>query len=71
MRGHSPNFHIHVSASDLYIPTIDLPTLPQEICGPILGIYQSLTGTMEIPRKGTQMGFSLQCISNALIFTAS
>jgi hypothetical protein len=23
--GHSPNFHIHVSVSDLYIPTIDLP----------------------------------------------
>jgi hypothetical protein len=35
----SPNFHIHVSASDLYIPTIDLPILLQEICGPILGIY--------------------------------
>ena len=25
--------------SDLYIPTIDLPILLQEICGPILGIY--------------------------------
>jgi hypothetical protein len=25
LRGHSPNFHIHVSVSDLYIPTIDLP----------------------------------------------
>jgi hypothetical protein len=34
-----PNFHIHVSVSDLYIPTIDLPTLLQEICGQILGIY--------------------------------
>jgi hypothetical protein len=34
-----PNFHIHVSESDLYIPTIDLPILLQEICGPILGIY--------------------------------
>ncbi len=30
--GHSPNFHIHVSMSDLYIPTIDLPILLQEIC---------------------------------------
>jgi hypothetical protein len=30
-----PNFHIHVSVSDLYIPTIDLPILLQEICGPI------------------------------------
>jgi hypothetical protein len=25
LRGHSPNFHIHVSLSDLYIPVIDLP----------------------------------------------
>jgi hypothetical protein len=25
--GHSPNFHIHVSLSDLYIPTID-PSIP-------------------------------------------
>ncbi len=39
------NFHIHVSVSDLYIPTIDLPFLMQEICGPILEIYKSLTDT--------------------------
>ncbi len=26
----SPNFHIHVSVSDLYIPTIGLPILLQE-----------------------------------------
>jgi hypothetical protein len=39
LRGHSPNFHIHVSVSDFYIPTIDLPILLQEICGLILGIY--------------------------------
>jgi hypothetical protein len=32
--------------SDLHIPTIDLPILPQEICGPILGIYKSLTKTL-------------------------
>ncbi len=44
-RGHSPNFHIHVSVSDLHIPTIDLPIQLQEICGPILGIYKSLTDT--------------------------
>ncbi len=31
--------------SDLCIPTIDLPILLQEICGPILGIYKSLTDT--------------------------
>jgi hypothetical protein len=43
LRGHSPNFHIHESVSDLYIPTIDLPILLHEKCGPILGIYKSLT----------------------------
>ncbi len=43
LRAHSPNFHIHVSVSDLYIPTIDLPILLQEICGPILGIYKLLS----------------------------
>ncbi len=45
LRGHSHNFHIHVSVSDLYIPTINLPILLQIKCGPILGIYKSLTDT--------------------------
>jgi hypothetical protein len=45
LRGHSPNFHIHVSVSDLYIPTIDLPILLQAICGQILRIYKSLIDT--------------------------
>jgi hypothetical protein len=59
LRGHSPNFHIHVSVSDLYISTIDLPVLLQELCGPILGIAHGHmnvkidTETAEIPRKGT------------------
>ncbi len=30
LRGHSPNFQIHVSVSDFYIPTIDLPILLQD-----------------------------------------
>ncbi len=30
LRGLSPNFHIHVSVSNLYFPTIGLPTLLQE-----------------------------------------
>ncbi len=30
LRDHSPNFHIHVSVCDLYIPTINLPVLLQE-----------------------------------------
>ncbi len=27
LRGHNPYFHIHVSVSDLYIPTMNLPIL--------------------------------------------
>jgi hypothetical protein len=44
-RGLSPNFHIHVSVSDLYIPTIGLPILLEEIYRPMLGLYKSLTDT--------------------------
>jgi hypothetical protein len=44
-RGLSPNFHIHASMSDLYIPTFGLPILLEEICRPILGLYKSLTDT--------------------------
>jgi hypothetical protein len=35
----------HVSVSDLYIFTVVLPILLQEICGLILGIYKPLTDT--------------------------
>jgi hypothetical protein len=41
----SQNFHIYVSVSDLYIPTIGLPILLEEICRLILGLYKSLTDT--------------------------
>ncbi len=44
-RGLSPNFHIHVSVRDLYIATIGVPILLEEICRPILGLYKSLTDT--------------------------
>jgi hypothetical protein len=44
-RGLRDNFHIHVSQSELYIPTMELPFLLEEICGPTLGIYKSLTDT--------------------------
>jgi hypothetical protein len=44
-RGLSPNFHIHASVSELYIPTMGKPFLLEEICGPILGIYKYLTDT--------------------------
>ncbi len=41
----SPKFPIHVSVSNLYITTIGLPLLLQEICVPILGIYNLLIDT--------------------------
>ncbi len=44
-RGLSPNFHIHVSVSELYIPSMGLPFLLEEICELILGIYKSLRDT--------------------------
>ncbi len=46
LRGLSPSIHIHVSASDLYIPTIGLPILLQEnMWTDPVGIYISLTDT--------------------------
>ncbi len=44
-RGLSPNFHIHVSLSELYIPTMGLPILLEEICRLFLGKYKSLKDT--------------------------
>jgi hypothetical protein len=44
-RGLSPNVHIHLSVSELYIPTMGLPVLLEEICRLILGIYKSLKDT--------------------------
>ncbi len=41
-RGLSPNFHIHMSVSDLYIPMMGLL---EKICRPILELYKSLTYT--------------------------
>jgi hypothetical protein len=41
--GLSPNFHIHVSVTDLYVPTIGLPILLEEICRQLLGLYKSTT----------------------------
>ncbi len=49
LRGLNPNFHIHVSESDLYeyIPTIGLPILMQEHIwsDPENPVYKSLTVT--------------------------
>jgi len=40
LRGLSPNFHVHVSVSDLHIPHISSCS---RIGRPIMGIYKSLT----------------------------
>jgi len=44
-RGPSPNIHIHVSLSDLYIPRISLHISSSRTGRPIVGIYNSLTDT--------------------------
>jgi hypothetical protein len=44
-RGLSPNFHIHESVSELYIPTMGVSVLLEEICRLILEIYKSLKDT--------------------------
>ncbi len=44
-RGLSPNFHIHVSLSDWYIPRISLHISSSRTGRPIVGIYNSLTDT--------------------------
>jgi hypothetical protein len=43
LHGHSSNFHIHVSVSDLYIPTIGPSTFWQQNTQTDCGIYKSLT----------------------------
>jgi hypothetical protein len=44
LHGLVPNFEIHVSLSDLYIPMIGPPNLLQKR-GPIVGIHKSITDT--------------------------
>jgi hypothetical protein len=39
LRGLVPNFQVHVSVSDLYIPSLDPQTQYRKIGGPIVGIY--------------------------------
>jgi hypothetical protein len=65
-RGLSPNFHIHASVRDLYITTIGLPILLEEICTVDRSWgYINRSQTHEcgnwglghaIPRKGIQNG---------------
>jgi hypothetical protein len=44
--GFNPNFYIHVSVRDLYIPCGSVPLFCyRKMCGPMVGIYKSLTDT--------------------------
>ena len=51
LRGLSPNYHIHVSVSYLYIPTIDLPFLLQE------NMWTDPSGNVEIGTEAVQFLF--------------
>jgi hypothetical protein len=48
LRGLVPNSYIHVSVSDIYIPTIGLPICYSKIGGPIVEIFKSLTDTLNM-----------------------
>jgi hypothetical protein len=45
LRGLSPNFHIHVSVSDLYIPRIGPHISSSRKGRPMVGLYKTLTDT--------------------------
>jgi hypothetical protein len=48
LRGLSPNFHIHVSVSNLHIPRIGPHIWLLQIDRPILEIFKSLTDIMSV-----------------------
>ena len=62
LRGLVPNFRTHIrSVSNLYIlPTVGPPILLYCVCGPIVGMYKSLTDIymdVEIGNKAAQFYF--------------
>jgi hypothetical protein len=59
LRGLVPSFYIHVSVSDLYIPTIGPQTQYSKIGGPIVGIciYRSQILPAETGNEDAQFHF--------------
>ncbi len=71
-RSLSPNSHIHVSLSELYISTIGLPILLDEIWRPLLVLYKSLTDTFFPPFNTFISDFyslSIPPLQNRLLLT--
>jgi hypothetical protein len=64
LRGLVPNYHIHVSVSNLYTPTIGPPILLQKIRGQIVGIYKSLTDTVKRPKFDILFGENIFFLQN-------
>ncbi len=64
MRGHSPNFHIHMFVSELYISTNDLPILLQE--NNVDRSWKLGLRPRNSQKRNTYMGFSLQCSTTGL-----
>jgi hypothetical protein len=63
LRGLVPNFCMHVSVSDLYIPTNGPPVLLHCVCGLIVGIHKSITDgymDVEIGKEGAQFHFLIK-----------
>jgi hypothetical protein len=66
----SPSSYTHISVRDLYISRICRLFCCRKICGPILGIYKSITDTWiwklglrphNSQKRNTYLGLSLQC----------
>jgi len=57
---HTNNVYIHVSVSNLYIPTIGPQTQYSQIGGPIVGIYKSITDTWDV--VGTRPRSFISCL---------
>ncbi len=63
LRGLVSNFYIHVSVSDLYIPTIGPQTQYRKIGGPVMWIYKLITDKW-MQKRGHAVSFLGIFVSN-------